>query len=121
MKAAFITHFTTTIVPQLFARTYTRVNLHATSIPLTDGEAREMGVERYVYALRCRDLEATSLSAVQRDEAPPITSFFETGVILFPTLVCSRALVTKVRRPFYFFLLPDAELQRSVNLITSAF
>ncbi|KAL5967709.1 Dynein heavy chain 10 axonemal [Taenia solium] len=88
----------------LFARTYTRVNLHATSIPLTDAEAREMGVERYVYALRCRDLETTSLSAVQRDEAPPITSLYETGVILFPTLVCSRALVVKVYQPLLAYL-----------------
>ncbi|VDM32164.1 unnamed protein product [Hydatigera taeniaeformis] len=87
----------------LFARTYTRVNLHATSIPLTDGEAKEMGVERYVYALRCRDLE-TSLSPLQRDETPPITSFFETGVILFPTLVSSRAVVIKVFQPLLAYL-----------------
>ncbi|KAL5105240.1 Dynein heavy chain 10 axonemal [Taenia crassiceps] len=81
-----------------------QVNLHAISIPLTDGEAREMSVERYVYVLRCRDLEATSLSAVQRDEAPPITSFFETGIILFPTLVCSRALIIKVYQPLLAYL-----------------
>ncbi|CDS38073.1 dynein heavy chain [Echinococcus multilocularis] len=83
----------------IFARTYTRVNLHATSIPLTDGEAREMGVERCVYALRCRDLETTFPGAALRDDLPPITSLFETGVILFPTLVCSSALVTKIYQP----------------------
>ncbi|VDM01560.1 unnamed protein product, partial [Schistocephalus solidus] len=81
----------------IIARTYTRVALHVVPLPLTDKQAEECGIRRYLYAVRCRDDEVRFFGETDQPSTwESVVSTLEVGSLALPTLDANINAITKV-------------------------
>ncbi len=58
-------------------------------------------MNRYVYAIRCRDEESISVESDAPSTLETISSCLETGCVQFPILDSTQVIISKVRQAIF--------------------